>query len=209
VPPLRTLPPSSSQALPVGLGDLGAHLRHDDSIAREPSLCRSAKYLVAGLIDYSNTMRHALSLSLWLRHRSPDRWLLMTFSAPQPSRGQLCTTSRVTRPAIFISHVHADRGIAEILQAELDRTLLGGATFFNALDRASLRPGDPWRDRILETLGASAVVLVVASPRSVLSPWVNFRERWWLACQSARHPLLCRRYRTVEPPCSAWTSPSS
>src|SRR5262249_20372638 len=34
--------------------------------------------------------------------------------------------------------------------------------------------GDPWRDKIIESLRRSATVLVLASPDSVSSPWVNF-----------------------------------
>jgi hypothetical protein len=41
----------------------------------------------------------------------------------------------LARPLIFISHVHDDSLYAQILQEELDQAL-GGASFFNASDRA-------------------------------------------------------------------------
>lgn len=63
-----------------------------------------------------------------------------------------------------------------MLQDELDGALLGATQFFNASDRASIQPGDPWRDRIMEALREAAVMLVIASPRSVSSPWVNFES---------------------------------
>lgn len=81
-----------------------------------------------------------------------------------------------SRPVIFLSHTDEDAPIALALQAVLAGSLLGHQQFFNSSDRVSVRPGDPWHDRILQALAQSAVVIVIATPRSVLSPWVNFES---------------------------------
>lgn len=52
--------------------------------------------------------------------------------------------------------------------------LLGGVDFFNTSDRASLQPGDPWRDSIVEALRHASLVCVITSTRSVTRPWINF-----------------------------------
>ena len=38
----------------------------------------------------------------------------------------------------------------------------------------SIAAGDPWRERIIETRKRATSVLVIASPNSVASSWVNF-----------------------------------
>jgi hypothetical protein len=82
----------------------------------------------------------------------------------------------VSKPLIFISHIHEDSGFAELVRRELDTALLGAAQFFSSSDRTSIEPGDPWREKILDALTRSDVVLVVASPRSVAAPWIHFES---------------------------------
>ena len=56
------------------------------------------------------------------------------------------------------------------------KALLGALGIFNSSNRQSINVGDPWRDRIIETLREAAGVLVLCSPDSVASPWVNFES---------------------------------
>jgi len=80
----------------------------------------------------------------------------------------------MAKPLIFISHMHAHEEFVNALQEQLDDALAGGVRFFNSSDHTSLRPGDPWSDRLNRALRETKVVLVVASPKSVTSSWVNF-----------------------------------
>lgn len=78
------------------------------------------------------------------------------------------------KSTIFISHIHGEEGTANAIENVLRVALLGSVNIFNSSNRRSLDPGDPFRDKIIETLRASECTLVVASPDSVSSPWVNF-----------------------------------
>lgn len=80
----------------------------------------------------------------------------------------------MNKPVVFISHIHEDEACASALEQVLRKALLGALDIFNSSNRRSISAGDPWRDRIIETLKRSATVLVLASPDSVSSPWVNF-----------------------------------
>jgi hypothetical protein len=89
------------------------------------------------------------------------------------------------KPTIFISHIHTDEATANAIDAELRRALLGAVNVFNSSNRRSLEPGDPFRDKIIETLKNSECTLVIASPDSVSSPWVNFEAggAWVSGCR--------------------------
>jgi hypothetical protein len=80
----------------------------------------------------------------------------------------------MARPTIFISHMHIDEQSANALEIVLRKALLGGLDVFNSSNRRSISAGDPWRDKIIDTLKKSKCVLILASPESVSSPWVNF-----------------------------------
>lgn len=72
--------------------------------------------------------------------------------------------------------MHAEEQSANALEKVLKKALLGGLDIFNSSNRQSISVGDPWRDRIIDTLKQSRCVLVLASPDSVSSPWVNFES---------------------------------
>ena len=78
------------------------------------------------------------------------------------------------KPTIFISHIHGEERTANAVENVLRTALLGAVNIFNSSNRQSLDPGDPFRDKIIETLKNSECTLVIASPDSVSSPWVNF-----------------------------------
>ena len=94
------------------------------------------------------------------------------------SRTRVCRAAILARgmakPVVFISHVHHEQAVAVALELVLGTALLGGLEIFNASNRKSLVAGDPWRDRIVGALRQAACVLVLASPDSLQSPWVNF-----------------------------------
>ncbi len=78
------------------------------------------------------------------------------------------------KPMLFLSHVHEDQNLAITLENVVRAALLGGVEVFNSSNRRSISAGDPWRDVIVERLRTSRTVLVLATPESVTSPWVNF-----------------------------------
>jgi len=78
------------------------------------------------------------------------------------------------KATVFISHIHGEEHTANTVEAVLRKSLIGAVDIFNSSNRRSISPGDPWRDTIVTTLQKSTCVLVLASPNSVSSPWVNF-----------------------------------
>jgi hypothetical protein len=93
---------------------------------------------------------------------------------PAPLVSDIFQADSMGKPRVFISHVHGDEAFANPLETIIRKALLGGVEIFNTSNRTSLEAGDPWRDKIIVSLRDSASVLVLASPDSVASPWVNF-----------------------------------
>jgi hypothetical protein len=81
----------------------------------------------------------------------------------------------VSKPLVFISHIHEDARISAALEDLIKESLLGGVEVFNTSNRVPLAPGEPWRDLIIQNLRGCVAALVVATPQSVSSPWVNFK----------------------------------
>ena len=69
------------------------------------------------------------------------------------------------KPTVFISHIHGEEHTANAVEAVLRKALLGAVDIFNSSNRRSISPGDPWRDRIVETLQRSTCVL--SSPHRI------------------------------------------
>jgi hypothetical protein len=82
----------------------------------------------------------------------------------------------MSKPLVFISHIHEDSSIAMAFENLIKGSLLGGIEIFNTSNRSSLAPGEPWRDLIVHNLRGCVATLVVATPQSVTSPWVNFES---------------------------------
>jgi hypothetical protein len=80
----------------------------------------------------------------------------------------------MTKPVVFLSHIHSDQTIANSLESLIRSALLGGVEVFNSSNRKSIAVGEPWRDVIVERLRVSPTILILATPESVSSPWVNF-----------------------------------
>jgi TIR domain len=81
-----------------------------------------------------------------------------------------------SKPIVFLSHIHEDANIANLLEKTIKETLLGAVDVFNTSGRTSLRAGDPWADKILASLRSCVAALIIATPDSVRSPWVNFES---------------------------------
>jgi hypothetical protein len=81
-----------------------------------------------------------------------------------------------SKPSVFMSHIHEDAGISNLLEKIIKEALLGSMDVFNTSGRTSLRVGDPWADKILASLRSCVAALIIATPDSVRSPWVNFES---------------------------------
>lgn len=82
----------------------------------------------------------------------------------------------MSKPLVFLSHTHQDQSLANALEAMLREALLDGLEVFNSSNRQSIKPGDPWRDLIIEKLKSCSALLIVATPESVSRPWINFES---------------------------------
>src|SRR5437763_14386593 len=76
------------------------------------------------------------------------------------------------QPRIFVSHSSKDQDFCLRLVDDL-QTVLGdeSAVWYDA--RGGLHGGDTWWRKIMQELKARHVFIVVLSPDSVISPWVN------------------------------------
>lgn len=91
---------------------------------------------------------------------------------------------------IFISYSHEDRALVDRLAHDLRQH--GYTTW---IDFEGIHGGDIWKQAIVDGIFASAVVLVVLSPDSVVSAWVALELRAALAFGKRLIPLLVRKMR--------------
>jgi hypothetical protein len=80
----------------------------------------------------------------------------------------------VDKSVIFLSHETAEAGIAKVLKNALEKAFLGTVEVFVSSDPRSLPAGTKWLDTVTARLRQAKAMLVLASPRSVQRPWVNF-----------------------------------
>src|ERR1700730_4502565 len=78
------------------------------------------------------------------------------------------TTGKSREPQVFLSYASEDRAVAERIATRLKS---GGAKVFT--DRYELKVGDSLLSRIETALAASDYVVVLLSPHSVRSKWVQ------------------------------------
>src|SRR5579884_897529 len=81
-------------------------------------------------------------------------------------------TSPDTTPRIFVSHSHKDNEFGVKLVEDLRRVLGDeSAVWYDA--KGGLHGGDTWWSKIIEEITARNIFIVVLSPDSMSSPWVN------------------------------------
>jgi hypothetical protein len=77
-------------------------------------------------------------------------------------------------PVIFISHIHEESGLGEVVKEWIEDVFIGsGVTAWLSSDRDDLPSGRKWRDEILGRLHDTKVLVSLISPVSVRRPWVN------------------------------------
>lgn len=80
---------------------------------------------------------------------------------------------RAGRDVVFISHAYADMELALILKKALEGAF-PSATIFDSSDPSSTQPREEWVRKVLEHLQRSALVVVIATERSMRRYWVWF-----------------------------------
>jgi hypothetical protein len=82
-------------------------------------------------------------------------------------------SSRITKPVIFISHIHEEAPLAALLSSVLGDSFSLGIEFFVSSDK-SIKPGTDWYKAVMDNIDNSSMVLVLCSKSSISRPWVNF-----------------------------------
>lgn len=90
-----------------------------------------------------------------------------------PSHSPKTLIRNATRNVIFISHAYADMDLALLLKKGLNAAF-PSAIIFDSSDPASTQPRAEWVDNVLAHLQRAAVVIVIATERSMRRTWVWF-----------------------------------
>jgi hypothetical protein len=99
------------------------------------------------------------------------------------------------RQSVFISHSHADAPLAR----ELSKALANGG-IRPWLPDEEIRPGERWKERLLEELRSARVVIVLLTPASVQSPWTFFEVGAAVADHKIIIPVLSRDMKPEDVP---------
>lgn len=75
---------------------------------------------------------------------------------------------------IFISHIHEEKGLAMLLQRELENEFSGFVTIFVSSDGVSIPSGVNFLNRIESALSSCSAALFLISEKSVKRNWINF-----------------------------------
>lgn len=115
----------------------------------------------------------------------PDAMQKIQLPPPSPNSG--------LKNHIFISYAHPDRALTERLAKDLRER---GHTVW--IDFEGIRGGDVWRQAIVDGIHASAVVMVMLSPDSVISESVGIEVHTALEYKKKLLPLLVRPLASKE-----------
>lgn len=72
---------------------------------------------------------------------------------------------------VFLSHAATDQEIAIYLKSVIEKAIPDSDVFVSS-DTEDLRPGDEWVKKIRENLRAARMLLLLASERGLIRPWV-------------------------------------
>lgn len=75
---------------------------------------------------------------------------------------------------VFISHITAEKEIALSLKRLVDEAFMGMIDVFVSSDPKSIAMGGRWLNEITQALKACAVEIILAGPKSIQRPWINF-----------------------------------
>lgn len=116
----------------------------------------------------------------------------------------------MNKPKVFISHVHAEAELAQLLNNDLiDAHLLRSVEVFVSSDSTVNPGGTSWLKNIEDALIGASVLLIVASPRSISKPWINIEAgAAWLRSLQARNDPSSRPVY-VMPLCHSGLTPGA
>jgi hypothetical protein len=81
---------------------------------------------------------------------------------------------QMPKPKVFLSHIHAEEELAKLIQNQLlDTHLLGALDVFVSSDPTTNPGGTSWLNNVEDNLRAAEVLLILASPFSIIKPWIN------------------------------------
>lgn len=93
------------------------------------------------------------------------------------------------KPKVFLSHIHDESELAKLIKDDLiDSHLLGSVDLFVSSDPTTNPGGTSWLNNIEDNLLTASALLILASPRSITSPWINIEAgAAWLRSLQARN----------------------
>jgi hypothetical protein len=80
----------------------------------------------------------------------------------------------VDKPYVFVSHIHEEAPLADVLKRHISQDFLGMIDVFVSSDSTSIVVGSKWLNDIDTALKTAKVELLICSEESVKRPWINF-----------------------------------
>lgn len=80
----------------------------------------------------------------------------------------------MTKKTIFLSHISEEGALGTLFKNRLEKDFLSLIDVFVSSDSRSIPPGDAWLKAVDENLSRAAALIVLASPSSVIRPWITF-----------------------------------
>lgn len=80
-----------------------------------------------------------------------------------------------TKKKVFISHIHDEKEIAIAFKTLITKAFLNMIDTFVSSDGESIQMGSEWLKEIDTALTDCVLEVILASPKSVKRPWINFK----------------------------------
>lgn len=111
----------------------------------------------------------------------------------------------VKQDSVFISHISDEAPVALELKRQLQQALGGDVSVFVSSDYESIRSGEEWYQRIVNSITSSKVVIVLISRESVARPWINFEAGVGIGSKGKVFPIAIRGFSIgdLRPPLQA------
>lgn len=111
----------------------------------------------------------------------------------------------VKHDSVFISHIGDEAPVALELKRQLQQVLGEDVPVFVSSDYESIRSGEEWYQRIVNSITTSKVVIVLISRESVARPWINFEAGVGIGSTGKVFPIAIRGFSIgdLRPPLQA------
>lgn len=111
----------------------------------------------------------------------------------------------VKRDSVFISHIGNEAPVALKLKQQIQEVLGADVPVFVSSDYESIRSGEEWYRRIVDTIASSKIVIVLISTESVDRPWINFEAGIGIGSKCKVFPIAIRGFKLgdLKPPLQA------